>query len=136
MLPEWVLRAGLALVLIGLGWAGYQLVNCLILKNTGQKSRHLPGLHPGTAAIVYFTTPDCAACKAVQRPALARLQQMVGDRLQVIEVNAYEKPELAKEWGVLSVPTTFILDRKGAARQVNHGVMRAEKLLEQLAFVQ
>jgi thiol-disulfide isomerase/thioredoxin len=136
MLPEWILRAGLALVLIGVGWAGYQLLNRLILKNAGQKSRQLPGLHSGTAAIVYFTTPDCAACKAVQRPALARLQQMIGDRLQVIEVNAYEKPELAKAWGVLSVPTTFILDAKGAPRQVNHGVMRAEKLFEQLAAVQ
>jgi thiol-disulfide isomerase/thioredoxin len=136
MLPEWILRIGLTIVLIGLGWAGYQLLNRLMLKNARQKSRQLPGLHPGTAAIVYFTTPDCVACKTMQRPALVRLQQMSGDRLQVIEINAYEKPELAKAWGVLSVPTTFILDPKGAPRQVNHGVMRAEKLFEQLAAVQ
>jgi thiol-disulfide isomerase/thioredoxin len=106
-----------------------------VLKNVRHISLQLQGLHPGTAAIVYFTTPDCAACKAVQRPALARLQQIVGDRLQVIEINAYERPELAKEWGILSVPTTFILDKKGTPRQVNHGVAPMEKLLEQIKTV-
>jgi protein-disulfide isomerase-like protein with CxxC motif len=39
---------------------------------------------------------------------------------------------LANEWGVMSVPTTFILDKDGRPRQINHGVARAEKLLAQL----
>jgi hypothetical protein len=64
------------------------------------------------------------------------LRQAVSkDRLQIIEINAYESPELAKEWGVLSVPTTFILDIQGTPRQVNHGVASAEKLLEQLEHI-
>jgi thiol-disulfide isomerase/thioredoxin len=135
VLPVWILRTLLALALVLIGWALYQLVNAVVLKNAGQKSPRLQGLRLGTAAIVYFTTPDCAACKAVQRPALSRLQQMSGSRLQVIEINAYENPELAREWGILSVPTTFILDAKGTPRQVNHGVAPLEKLLDQLQHI-
>jgi hypothetical protein len=32
----------------------------------------------------------------------------------------------------MSVPKTFIIDRHGQLRQINHGVARAEKLLAQL----
>jgi thioredoxin-like negative regulator of GroEL len=71
-------------------------------------------------------------CKTVQRPALAMVQAEMGDKLKVIEVDATQRPELADSWGVLSVPTTFIIDTKGRPRKVNHGVVRAEKLLQQL----
>jgi hypothetical protein len=57
---------------------------------------------------------------------------MLGEKLQVIEIDATERPDLAKVWGVMSVPTTFLLDPRGEARYVNNGVARAEKLLEQI----
>jgi hypothetical protein len=50
----------------------------------------------------------------------------------VIEIDATEKPDLAKQWGVMSVPTTFVLDARGQARYINNGVARVEKLMEQL----
>jgi hypothetical protein len=50
----------------------------------------------------------------------------------VIEIDATARPDLAKTWGVMSVPTTFLLDARGQARYVNNGVTRAEKLMEQL----
>jgi thiol-disulfide isomerase/thioredoxin len=95
----------------------------------------LENLRPGTPAILYFTTPECAPCKTIQRPALQRLQQQLGGQLQVIEINAAEKPDLAGAWGVLSVPTTFVLDPQGRPRHINHGVTNAEKLLHQLREV-
>ena len=132
MVMDWILRAILAGVLFLLGWVVFHLVNTHLLKNIGGKAMRLDEFRPGVAAIVYFTTPDCVACKMAQRPALEKLKQMLGDQLQIIEINAYEKPDLTKEWGVLSVPTTFILDIKGNPRHVNHGVTSAEKLLDQL----
>jgi hypothetical protein len=50
----------------------------------------------------------------------------------VVEIDAYERPDLAKVWGVMSVPTTFLLDAHGEARYVNNGVARANKLMEQI----
>ena len=52
--------------------------------------------------------------------------------MQIIEIDATQEPELARDWGVLSVPTTFLLDAHGVARHVNHGATTAEKLLEQM----
>lgn len=92
----------------------------------------LDGLRPGVPAIVYFTSPTCAPCRTQQRPAIERLLDELNDGVQVIEVNALNQPEAAKRWGVLSIPTTFVLDGRGALRQINYGVAGTEKLKEQL----
>ena len=52
--------------------------------------------------------------------------------VQIIEIDASERLDLADEWGVMSVPTTFIINKNGQPQQINHGVARAEKLLSQL----
>jgi len=92
----------------------------------------LASRRPGVPAIVYFASPLCALCEIQQQPALQRLLADVGDTVQVIEVNALEQPEAARRWGVLSVPTTFILDQQGQPREVNIGVAELEKLKRQL----
>jgi thiol-disulfide isomerase/thioredoxin len=92
----------------------------------------LATLRPGIPAILYFTTPLCAPCQTQQRPALHALLDELGSAVQVIEVNALEQADAADRWGVLSVPTTFILDRQGHPRQINHGVAGTEKLKRQL----
>jgi LmbE family N-acetylglucosaminyl deacetylase len=72
----------------------------------------------------------------VQAPALMQLQDELGqDGVQVIPIDAIRQSEAADAWGVLSVPTTFVLDRSGQARQVNHGVARAEQLKRQIEML-
>jgi thioredoxin-like negative regulator of GroEL len=85
----------------------------------------------GTFVLVYFTMPACVPCKTVQRPAIQKLSTILGDRLQVLEIDASQQPDVANRWGVLSVPTTFVIDTRGQVRHVNHGVTRAEQLLTQ-----
>jgi thiol-disulfide isomerase/thioredoxin len=92
----------------------------------------LAALRPGVPAILYFTSPTCIPCKMQQRPAIQRLLNELGDGVQVIEVDAVEQPEAADRWGVLSIPTTFILDGQGQPRETNYGVARVEKLKHQL----
>lgn len=124
-----------AVGIILFGMLLYRSVSFIILKRAAQQARK-PGLiPPGKPTILYFTTPDCTVCRTTQRPALARLQNLLGDQLQLIEINAYEKPELARDWGVLSVPTTFVLDNQGHPLHVNHGVTSTDKLLQQLAVL-
>ena len=98
----------------------------------------LPDLGPlrsGAFTLVYFTTPTCVPCKTVQRPAIEGLSKLLGNALQVIEIDATQRPELATRWGVLSVPTTFVIDPRGKVRHINHGVTRAEQLLLQIHSV-
>ena len=127
-----VLRFGLAIVIIGLGAFAYWLINQRSLVRARSNVFTLFGKLPNKPVLVYFTTPDCAPCKTIQRPAIDRVSDLLGEKLEVVEINAYEQPDLAKTWGVMSVPTTFVLDARGEARYVNNGVARAEKLLEQI----
>jgi thiol-disulfide isomerase/thioredoxin len=132
MNSDLLLRSGLAIAIIALGLLAYWLINQRLLVRAKNNLFTLFNQLPNKPVIVYFTTPDCAPCKTVQRPALNRVSQLLGDRLEVVEVDATQRPDLAKIWGVMSVPTTFLLDARGEARFVNNGVTRAEKLMEQL----
>lgn len=132
MSSEILSRSVLALAIVVVGIFGYWLINQRLLVRAKSNIFTLFDQLPNKPVIVYFTTPDCAPCKTVQRPALSRISQILGDSLQVVEIDATQRPDLAKQWGVMSVPTTFLLDARGEARYVNNGVTRAEKLMEQL----
>jgi thioredoxin 1 len=127
-----LVRFLIALGITGAGLSLYWLANRMILARVRKGTRGLESLRRGAPAILYFTTPSCAPCKTVQRPTIRKLQEMLGNRLQVIEVDASARPDLANYWGVLSVPTTFIIDSHGRPRCVNHGVAGWEKLLKQI----
>jgi thiol-disulfide isomerase/thioredoxin len=132
ILARLIIAAGLVV----LGLAGYSFVNRNLLKRAGRAQRGLEKRRANTPAVLYFTTPYCMPCKTTQQPALARLLELTGDQIQLIKVDALEQPDLAESWGVLSVPTTFVIDSKGQARRVNHGIASAEKLLTQLEEVE
>jgi thiol-disulfide isomerase/thioredoxin len=131
---ESLLRLALAAAIILAGLLLYRGVNLLILARARAHAHvpRQPGSRPAAATLLYFTTPSCAPCKTVQRPAILRLLEQVGEDLQVIEIDAAEQPDVAGQWGVMSVPTTFVLDSSGAPRFVNHGVAPMEKLLRQV----
>ncbi len=86
----------------------------------------------GVPVIVYFTTPTCIPCRTVQQPTLARLLSEFGDDLQVIQIDATERPDDANRWGVFSAPTTFVIDAGGVTRAVNHGVADYATLMRQI----
>lgn len=132
MNSDLLLRFGFTVGIILFGMGMYWLSNQHLLAKARGNVNSLPAPLPKKPTIVYFTTPDCAPCKTVQRPALQKLTDLLGEKLHVIEIDATEHPEIAKTWGVLSVPTTFLLDEKGTAKYVNNGVARLEKLIEQV----
>jgi len=132
MSTEILLRSAAALGIIVLGLGAYRLLNQRLLLRARNSVSTLFKTFPNKPVIVYFTTPDCAPCKTIQRPALDHVLNLLGEKLQVVEIDATERPDLAKVWGVMSVPTTFLLNSRGEARYVNNGVARAEKLMEQL----
>ena len=134
-MPAALLRLLFTVLISGALVAVYLAVTRLVLAKAGSGVRKLAAYVAGLPAVVLFTTPSCAVCKAAQRPALATLKDRLADRVQVIEIDALENRELAEEWSVFSVPTTFVVDRKGVPRQVNQGFASADKLLGQLQLV-
>jgi thiol-disulfide isomerase/thioredoxin len=132
---DWISRIILASVIIFFGWIAYRLLIFNALRRVRGKFNFLAGSTPARFTIVYFTTPDCAPCKTVQKPALAKIKMEFDKQIEINEINAYEKPEIARMWGVLSVPATFILDEKGQPYRANFGVTSYEKLKEQLLSI-
>ena len=121
-----VLAIGIALVII------YNIARRLSLWRKSRHALELDQYHVGKPAILYFTTPGCAPCKTIQRPALEQIADLLGEKIQIIEIDALVETQLADKWGVLSVPTTFIIDHLGRPRGMNHGIAKAEKLIHQL----
>lgn len=131
MSSDILLRFGFAVGIIFFGLTAYWLINQRLLARARGHVHVLPEPFQSKRTIVYFTTPDCAPCKTIQRPALQKLTSLLDD-LHIIEVDATEHPDVAEKWGVMSVPTTFLLDEKGKPKYVNNGVARLEKLIEQV----
>lgn len=128
-------RLLIMLLLIGAGVLIYRLLTRRQLNRVAQTALSDPLLaevKSGTPTIVYFTTPSCAPCKFQQTPILQRLQTELGEHLRVIRVDATQDPDAATRWGVMTVPTTFVLDRQMQPRSVYNGVVDAETLKREL----
>jgi thiol-disulfide isomerase/thioredoxin len=132
MATEILTRTLMALAIAGVGVGVFGLANRVILTRASKKYQGLESFNLGVPAILYFTTPTCVPCKIVQRPAIQKVQETLGADVQIIEVDASLRTDLADYWGVLSVPTTFIIDPEGKPRQINHGVTLADKLIAQV----
>jgi thiol-disulfide isomerase/thioredoxin len=124
-------------VLFTIGFALYKYVKRQQIRRTGElralRDPILESIKQGIPAIVYFTTPQCIPCQTIQRPALITVERELG--VQVVKIDATQDPDAAERWGVMSVPTTFILDSTGRTRDVNNGVADANKLKRQLAAI-
>ena len=125
-----LLRLGITIFLLLAGIGLWILANRWLLWRAKQISH--PIKDAGIPTILYFTTPTCAPCKTIQRPALEQVKKLLGDCLKIVEVDASTQQDLASQWGVLSVPTTFILDAQGQPKHINHGPTSAARLLQQL----
>lgn len=95
------------------------------------------GVTPPTPTILHFSADWCGPCAAVRRV----VGQVVADLARSpappteIEVDIDEHPLLAKELGVLSLPTTFIFDSAAAERFRISGVPTKGALQTALAEV-
>jgi thioredoxin-like negative regulator of GroEL len=88
---------------------------------------------PNRPTIVYFWSNGCPVCKRTQRPILEGLLAEYGtERVSLTSYNIEEALDVAREWGVRTLPTTFLLDSSGTIRHVNNGLIVTENLRKQL----
>lgn len=95
-----------------------------------QKQRNVP-------TIVYFWSDGCALCKTAQKPILEGILAEYGnERIALTTYNVEESPDVAKEWGVRTLPTTFLLDSTGTVKHTNNGPITSANLRRQLEAIQ
>ena len=104
------------------------------LAETGGPLWHALGETPdGRPALVAFSTPSCAACHTAQAPAINVAEQHLGPTtVRVIRVDASRQPEVARAFGVMTVPSTVVLEPAGRVVAVNQGFAPSGRLIEQL----
>lgn len=122
-------------VLLVLGVGLYQLAQYMLKQRINRLDDADPiraNLQAGVSAVVYFTTPHCVICRTQQQPALQALEQVMSKPIQIIKIDATEQPDLATRWGVMSVPTTFVINDTGKTLAINHGVADVHKLRRQI----
>ena len=83
-----------------------------------------------TPAILYFTTQDCAQCRFQQSPILERFTQQA--RVAVYSVDAVTHQDLARFYGVMTVPSTVLLNPRLQPVAINHGLATPDRLAQQI----
>ncbi|HEY6470654.1 MAG TPA: thioredoxin family protein [Candidatus Dormibacteraeota bacterium] len=83
-------------------------------------------------SILYFTGVNCTICHTAQKPALRSLAAGFDDAIEIREVDIAVEPALARQYRVMSLPTTIVLDASGQVTDINVGFATGETLRRQL----
>lgn len=77
-------------------------------------------------AIVDFYADWCGPCKMVA-PILEELSKEYAGKIYIYKVNVDKEPELARDFGIQSIPSIWFVPMKGEP-QVNMGALSKEQL--------
>lgn len=77
-----------------------------------------------------FWAPWCGPCRMLS-PILEQLAEEHPE-YKLAKINVDEEPELARQFGIVSIPSLFVL-KNGQITAQNVGVMPPEEILEMLA---
>lgn len=84
--------------------------------------------------LLYFTGQYCAQCRLQQTPILTQLANQLS--IPVHTIDAGEDEALAKFYGIMTVPTTIVLDDRWKPKAINHGLATLTQLRQQLNELQ
>jgi hypothetical protein len=129
-----LLAALAAIAVVTFAWRCYQVLCLRKLAQSdapGELLRLLEPFRRGHAmpALLYFTTADCAQCRFQQAPILQQFAQ--SGRVPVVTVDAVAEAEVARHFGVMTVPTTVLLDAMLRPVAINHGLASLDRLQQQ-----
>ena len=114
---------------LGLAWLAWQGAKVWMRRGIRAGAGEVDNRFP---TLLYFSGDHCSPCRLQQAPIFDSLRQSLGSRARFQEYDAVENPDLARQYRVLTVPTTVVVAPDGDVVAVNYGVTQAEKLRHQL----
>jgi hypothetical protein len=128
--PDLALRAAAAL-----GFVALVILAALAARRVARLRRDRilaapahPDLATGRMTILYFHGDRCSDCVVQER----ELDALLIARPEIAIRADHAPSELSSRFGVLTVPTTVILDGAGRARAVNYGIASRDALEREL----
>jgi thioredoxin 1 len=113
---------------LGLLWLGWQLYKARLMQTI--RNRRTPF---GKPTLLYFTGEYCLSCKFQQTPIVEQITARLGDSIVVKTYDVSAHLDLARQYKVLTLPTTVVLDKWGQVAHINYGVAGQSKLEAQLS---
>ncbi len=82
----------------------------------------------GKLVLLDFAAPWCGTCPAVDRVLEREILPRHTDKLLLLKVSVEEHPELANQYGILSVPTVMLLTPERETLWRRSGMFRREEM--------
>jgi hypothetical protein len=86
----------------------------------------------GQASLIVVVSSRCSICPAQKRIVLKLRERYPASLLRVVTLDAEMEPAQAREFAVMTVPATLILDPDGTAVHINNGFTRFDVLARQI----
>ena len=99
----------------------YQRERATIINRTINTYRH--------PRLLYFSNKYCGGCIA-QKQYLTQLEAPFRAIIEAVDVE--KMPHLAQQYGIMTLPTTILIDGDGKVRYINPGLTNPFKLTRQL----
>ena len=123
---ERVLITGVIIIGLGLLWLAWNAYKSRLISSIEASEQN------GKPTLLYFTGEYCTVCKFQQSPVVETIMNKFGNAIAVKQVDVSDTPELARQYKVLTLPTTVILTPEGQVKHINYGVAPQTKLEMQL----
>ncbi len=123
------------LIVVGLAvtsFVGFRLWKAWSLRRSTRRMQAMG--ETGHVSLMYFSGPNCAQCTAQE--AVIREVESRQPAVQFTSYDASVDVVVASRVGVMSVPTTVVLDDTGRVRARNGRFVKADVLLAQIKAAQ
>lgn len=127
------------LISVGVFIAGYLILIALKRRQLRNAQSAAANVRAATEypTILYFSANSCHQCHSLQRPQLEEVQkELLAEKrnsgLRLVTYSVEENPDIAKQWGIRTVPTTIVIGANGNVLHINNGLASKAQLLRQL----
>lgn len=134
-------RAVIAILLVAAGYILMSIGGRLYLKFIQLRRRNTKWpeeIWSGAPVLLCFSTAQCAVCKYQQAKCLDQVRKHFkgnGADVDIRKFDAAERADISGMLGVVTVPTTVILDGDGKVTELNTGLVKTKLLIEQFEKV-
>ena len=87
-----------------------------------------------TPTLLELRSETCAACPTQGRDVEEVVQEWNG-RVAIHKIDTDNDPETAQRYGVMTLPTTILIDHNGSVQDINYGLTNAHQLNKQVERV-
>jgi thioredoxin 1 len=103
-------------------------------RNTTTSDFEADVIQSKTPVLVDFWAPWCPPCRAIA-PSLEEISDELAGKLQVVKVDIDEHPELARRYGVRSIPSLKVFLDGNVAKELLGAIPKQALRAELAAFV-